>query len=127
MLSTIQFLPIAKYSRSLSTVVGEAWQRRKLSTIVRQTYTVFAKRYPESEDSLFDVWFLSYSAAPLLERYVSGPTPPTAMEMAVAWERQLGCSPADRKGRIARMLPATTAFLTMLEEALSTAKRINVY
>ena len=127
MLSAIQVKPVSEVLHYLTVTLENARRRRQLATIVQQTYAQFAQQNPEKVDALFDAWFLTHSARPLLERYVSGTRPPTAEALAVAWEGQLGGSEVGRKRRVAAMIPVTAEFLRTLEEALSFASEQNYH
>jgi len=113
-----QVKPISKTAYAPLTLWRRWLRRRQLSSCVQKAYTVFSDRYPVWADELFDEWFLSHHAASLLERYVTGPTPPTAMELAAAWNQQFGGPDKNRKRRIAEMTPVAAEFLHLVEEAL---------
>jgi hypothetical protein len=100
--------------------VWHRWKRsRQLSRCVQEAYAVFADRHPVCVDSLFDHWFLFHGARPLLERYLTGPTPPTAKELATAWQQQFGGPNDNWERRIAKMTPISAEFLSLVEEELT--------
>lgn len=115
MLSAIQAPQTAKYTSRIFATFRHVTQRRRLSAAIQHAYNQLSERYPEWTDSLFDKWFLSHRAAPLL----ADSTPPTAIELAVAWDQQLGGSAKRRADRIAKIMPVVSEFLHLLEEALA--------
>lgn len=64
---------------------------------------------------MFDSWFLTHQAAPVLNRVFVGRERMDAVELAKAWERQMGGSDKGREQRVAKLEPASAEFLTMLE------------
>ena len=113
-----QVKPISRSTHTPLALWRRWLRRRQLSSCVQKAYNVFSDRYPVWVDELFDEWFLSHQAAPLLERYVTGPMPPTGVELAAAWNQQFGGPAKNRKRRIAEITPVAAEFLRLVEEAL---------
>jgi hypothetical protein len=88
---------------------------------LRRAYVRFEKRYPEWAGLWFDEHFLTHRAAPLLGRYLEDGTLPAPIELARAWDEQLGPTRDEslRQGRITKLTPGATDFLALLEEELA--------
>jgi hypothetical protein len=63
--------------------------RRLLDRAIARAYRQFARRHPRWAESLFDEYFLTHAAAPLL----SYPRRPTPAELARAWAAQFALPP----------------------------------
>jgi hypothetical protein len=91
-----------------------------LRTAVRDTFAHFAGQYPTWTACLFDEYFLTHRAAPLLARYIRAEVRPTPFELASAWDEQFGpAAMTIRTQRIADLMPAAEYFLQQLEAELS--------
>ena len=79
---------------------------------LKRAYASFAGYYPQWVASLFDDHFLSHGAASLLAGYVRDGSLPQPIELALAWDEQLGpVTPAVRERRIAELTPVAADFL----------------
>lgn len=102
----------------------ETWLRRRLQRrIVRaaqqRAFQHFARRYPHWADSLFDDFFLTHAAAPLIADYLTPSQRPTAAELARAWAAQF---PSPRSSThpldLTEVSYIAAAFLRMLDAEL---------
>ena len=102
----------------------ETWLRLQLQRwIVRsaqqRAFQHFARRYPHWADSLFDDFFLTHAAAPLIAGYLIPYHRPTAVELANAWAAQ--CPEPRSSTQPLDLTEAThvaAAFLRMLDAEL---------
>lgn len=110
--------------RAVERLPGSAgisrWLRTKqLQAALRQVYHGFAAQYPDWVAGLFDQHFLLYSAGPVVEQYRQQGTLPTPIELATAWDRQLGpASEAVRQRRMAELTPVAADLLASVASAL---------
>ena len=93
---------------------------RIFNSAVRCAYVNFTIQYPEWTNSLFDEHFLSHRAKELLAPIMKHGSYPQPVELALAWDEQVGpASDAIRQRRIAEITPAIADFLKMLEAEFS--------
>lgn len=101
------------------TWLRQRLQRRILRTAQQRAFQHFAQRYPHWADSLFDDFFLTHGAAPLIAGYLIPSHRPTAAELAKAWAAQC---PSPRSSPQPLDLTEATyvaaAFLRMLDAEL---------
>jgi hypothetical protein len=85
---------------------------------LKRAYRTFACHYPQWVDVLFDEHFVRHTAAPLLTRYLrQHSTPPSPIELAIAWSDQFATGSPTRK-HISQLTPAAIDFLGWLETEL---------
>jgi hypothetical protein len=88
-----------------------------------RAYLRFARAYPRWAQSLFDDYFLTHTAAPLLRRALRPQQHPTAVELAQAWWAQLARPAADgREDQLADVIPVAAAFLAELDAELTVVR-----
>ncbi|MEM7344476.1 MAG: hypothetical protein AAF485_09540 [Chloroflexota bacterium] len=117
------FITKRKYKRNrLNTIVQQVsrtQQPHSIDAAIDQVYPVFAARYPALATILFDKHFLKNGGYDVLSGYEIGQAP-TALDLAQAWEQQLGpAREAVRQRRINEMVPVAAEFLRGLEYALA--------
>ncbi len=115
MLSISDFKPAVHYKKMLGWVLGDSRQRHQFSEVIQQTHARFTERHPQYVDSLFDIWFLSHQAAPVLTRFLKGGVQDSEKELAAIWEKQMGGTDKGREQRVAALRPAAAEFLRLLE------------
>ncbi len=94
-------------------------QQLILRLAVLQAFRKFARSHPRWAASLFDEYFLTGQAAPLLTRYVQTGLLPSADELAMAWADQLGpLAPSPYSLRRTEAKLAAADFLRYLETEL---------
>jgi hypothetical protein len=104
--------------------LGQDWvkqmpQHRAFQKALAQAYTVWMPSHQDWTDYLFDKYFLTHRAAPLLTRYLEGAPLPEANELAQLWAKQFTWfDEAMRQRHIAALVPAVAHFLNCLEAAL---------
>jgi hypothetical protein len=102
----------------------ETWLHRRLQRAVlgaaqAQAFARFAEEHPLWAGSLFDEYFLSHAAAPLVARTLDPANRPTAFELAEAWFTQCAAPGATAEGaNLAEVAMAAFAFLRYLDAAL---------
>ena len=85
-------------------------QARKAA--LRRAYTAFAEQYHDWTQYLFDAHFVNTRVADLLDRS----TLPGVTSIVNAWARQMTWSRQEaRRQQIARLLPAASHFLQLVE------------
>jgi len=88
-----------------------------------RAYLGFARAHPEWVQSLFDSYFLTHTAAPLLRRAVRPQQHPTAVELARAWWVQLARPAAEgREDQLADVIAVAAAFLDELDAELTVVR-----
>lgn len=101
----------------------EAWLRRQIQGRVlcaaqQRALHRFTEQYPQWADSLFDAFFLSHGAAPLLAGYLTDHRP-TASALAAAWAAQCPSPPSSLQPLdLAEAMRVAAAFLHILEAEL---------
>ncbi len=90
-------------------------QRRVLRHAQRHAMQQFRQVYPRWADSLFDDFFLSHDAAPLLAGYLTTQRP-TAAALATAWAAQ---SSPSQPHDLSEVTTIAAAFLDMLDAELA--------
>jgi hypothetical protein len=63
-------------------------ERLALRKTQSRAFRRFARRHPQWADSLFDEYFVTHGAAPLLQRYLQPSGRPSPSELAAAWFAQ---------------------------------------
>lgn len=87
---------------------------------LKRAYVSFASYYPQYAASLFDEYFLNHGTASLLAGYRRDGHLPQPVELALAWESQLGPASATIcKQRIAELIPVAADFLDWLAVELA--------
>jgi len=90
---------------------------------IARAYWRFARAYPRWAQSLFDDYFLTHTAAPLLRRAVRPQQHPTAVELAQAWWAQLARPAADgQEDQLADVIRVAAAFLDELDAELTVVR-----
>ena len=88
-----------------------------------RAYLRFARAYPRWAQSLFDDYFLTQAAAPLLRRALRPQQHPSAVELAQAWWAQLARPAAEGwEDQLAEVIPVAAAFLDELDAELTVAR-----
>ena len=94
-------------------------QRAALRAAQAQAFAHFAHEHPLWAESLFDEYFLSHAAAPLVARAIEPANYPTAFEFAEAWFTQCAAPGTTAEGvNLAEATMAAFAFLRHLHTAL---------
>lgn len=99
---------------------GYQWNQKQVEwqAAVSQAYALFAEKYPEWSNSLFDEQFLAQSGV----TFAAGWQPLDAAGLASAWDKQLGpASPAVSQKRVSDLTPAAADFLKWTRAAYRTA------
>ncbi|MFO7170557.1 MAG: hypothetical protein DIU80_021220 [Chloroflexota bacterium] len=108
----------------------ESWLHRQLQQgafrkAQRRAMQRFMRMYPRWADSLFDDFFLSHAAAPVLAGYLAAQRP-SATALAAAWAAQ--CAPdaqvAARPVSLGDAAKAAASFLELLDAELAPYKAI---
>jgi hypothetical protein len=102
----------------------DLWRQMTFRRAVRRAYKRFARQHPRWANSLFDEYFLSNDALPILMTAQRTQTWPVALDLALAWLAQFrqgrcGHTPA----QVAAALPVATAFLDCLQAECCTVSR----
>jgi hypothetical protein len=101
---------------------GRAYKARPFNQALTHTYASFAKQYPEWVAALFDEYFLTHQAMPLLTRVGKNGERLDPLELASAWSEQLmWFHEQHRQNLIADLIPVTASFLRTFEVELFTA------
>lgn len=90
--------------------------RRALNGKVERAYQRFASHNPQYAASLFDMYFLTEIARPLLERFLTT-NPPTATELALVWYAQFPTVVPNQR-QFSEATRVAAAFLRHLEAEL---------
>jgi hypothetical protein len=99
---------------------GRMYQTRPLNQAVTHAYVRFAKQYPEWTAALFDEYFLTHQAIPLLTHIAKDSNPLDSIELAKAWSEQLTWfNEEHRQSLIAELIPVAGSFLHTFKEELS--------
>jgi hypothetical protein len=99
---------------------GRTYQSRPLNQVVIHAYARFAEQYPEWAAALFDEYFLTHQAIPLLTHVAEDGYPLDSVELAIAWSEQLTWfNEEHRQSIIAELTPVAGNFLHTFEEELS--------
>jgi invasion protein IalB len=94
-------------------------QRAALRAAQAQAFARFAQAHPLWAESLFDEYFLSHAAAPLVARAIEPANRPTASEFAAAWFVQCAAPGSTAQGaNLAEVTSAASEFLRYLDAAL---------
>lgn len=102
-----------------ATWLQQRLQRAALRKAQTQAYQRFAKQHPQWANSLFDAYFLSHGAAPLIARAIDPTNRPAPYEFAVAWFEQCKAPDATaRQADITDVVAAAADFLRCLEAEL---------
>jgi hypothetical protein len=100
--------------------VPEPESRRHLSAFqqaVERAYRRFAELHPRWANSLFDEYFLTRHAAPILSSIHRRGRWPTAYELSLAWFAQFeSCMGENTYDRICAAMPIAVTFLDLLQE-----------
>ena len=100
---------------------GRAFKSRSLNEALTHTYASFAEQYPEWTAALFDEYFLTHQAMPLLTHVAEDGNRLDPVELAMAWSEQLTWfNDQNRQSLITDLIPAARSFLRDLEVELST-------
>ena len=97
----------------------QQWNQKQAQweAAVGQAYALFAQKYPEWSNSLFDEQFLGQGVT-----LAAGPQPLDTAGLASAWDRQLGpASAAVSQKRVDDLTPAAADFLKWARAAYRTA------
>lgn len=87
---------------------------------LKRAYDSFASYYPQWAAALFDEYFLNHGTASLLVGYRRDGSLPQPIELALAWEAQLGpASTTVCERRIAELTPVAADFLDWLAVELA--------
>jgi hypothetical protein len=101
---------------------GRAYKTRPLNQALTHTYASFAEQYPEWVAALFDEYFLTHQAMPLLARSVEDGERLDPAELAKAWSEQLTWfNEEHRQSIIADLIPVAASFLRTFEVELFAA------
>ena len=101
---------------------GRAYKARSLNQALTHTYASFAEQFPEWTAALFDEYFLTHRAKPLLTRAAKGGDRLDALELAKVWSEQLTWfNEQHRQNIIADLIPVAASFLRKFEAELFTA------
>ena len=96
-----------------------------LDLAVKQAFQKFRVLHPHWADSLFDEYFLTGQAAPILARYLQRRNPPTPAELAAAWFEELSPITSARFScQRNEVTTVATDFLCLLEAELRTYQMI---
>jgi hypothetical protein len=106
---------IERFISNLSSVGNEQQARQRA---VKNAYAKFVPKYPAWAESLFDMYFLTHVAAPILEEYARSGTSEAIRALAGAWVDQLAWYSKAREQRINEVMPIAAAFLCLLEAEL---------
>lgn len=100
------------------TGLRQRLQRRVLRRAQRRAFQQFARRYPHWAESLFDDFFLTHDAAPLIAGYLMPYRRPTAAELAKAWAAQCPSPRSSPPLDLTEVTQVAAAFLRTLDAEL---------
>lgn len=114
-MTTSQFI-----QQQVQTYRRRAYKTRSLNQALTHTYASFAERYPQWTAALFDEYFLTHQAMPLLTRAGEDSDRLDPVKLATAWSEQLTWfNEQHRQSIIADLIPAAASFLRTFEVELS--------
>jgi hypothetical protein len=95
------------------------YKTRHFNQALTQTYASFAEQYPEWVAALFDKYFFTHRAMPLLTRVEEGSDRVDPAELAKVWSEQLTWSNDQRRQSIiAELTPVAASFLRSFKRKL---------
>jgi hypothetical protein len=120
-------ISIGRSRRAISRFTAQSWvtwllqmhQSREFDRACGRAFRRFAQQHPAEVNARFDRHFLRTAAAPLLRRSQISGRRVVPEDLSLAWWSQMAAGRTISPSELAKILPAASDFLDLLEQELS--------